>query len=701
MYDGEVLDVVEIHTTPAGNRLVLRSPVRQELRNISLKELLSSDRAQVLTDESGPAADDDVEIAAVALGKSHVPERRNASENAAHVREILTGYKSGTDANAADGEPRPGFDPGLPLTQRYEAKAIELGMSSRTLMRWVSDYQKHGEAGLLSRSYERPRRVDPAWVETAFEVMAEHTDQSRPSKSMVISRANARVRLRNNEAELPSRTSAYRVLEELERQQPTFRLSTKRNRDIADRPPGPYGKLRPTRPGEYQVLDTNRLDVFALDPLTLRWVQAELTVGMDWYSRCITGIRVTPVSTKSIDAASILYQSFRPRPAGKNWPENGVWPEHGLPKTVLIDPDAADGTTNGTGGPAVAPETIVIDHGQIYVSEHLTSVCKRMGISIQPAQPMVPRQKGPVERFFRTIREDLLQALPGYKGPDVHSRGADPEGDAFFFINELEDIIREWTAVVYHNRPHDSLVDPGIPGLRMSPAQMYEHGVARAGYIDVPRDPDLGYEFLEVEWRTIQHYGIQIGRRRYNGPALDPYRDRQSPYKGKANGKWPFHQDPDDITRVYFRDPETRKWNTLMWEHAPSMTMPMSEDALNFARKLAKSKYRYPDDRLAVADLLERWNLDLSATKTERRMALRLSREQRAIELPDPPENEIEHLPSVKRIIDSQHASERSDTETGQPEQPETAESSSETNNDDQSEEPPITDFYADALDDA
>ncbi len=57
-------------------------------------------------------------------------------------------------------------------------------------------------------------------------------------------------------------------------------------------------------------MDTTRLDVFALDPVTLRWVQAELTVGMDWNTRCVTGIRVTPVSTKSVDAAAVLYQAY-------------------------------------------------------------------------------------------------------------------------------------------------------------------------------------------------------------------------------------------------------------------------------------------------------------------------------------------------------------------------------------------------------
>lgn len=100
-----------------------------------------------------------------------------------------------------------------------------------------------------------------------------------------------------------------------------------------------------------------------------------------------------------------------------------------------------------------------------------------------------------------------------------------------------------------------------------------------------------------------------------------------SSYTGKAKGRWPVHHDPDDVTRIHFRDPETRAWSTLMWEHAASMDMPLSEDALQFARKLAASEYTYPDDRLAVADLLERWNLGLGSSVTERRIALRLSRE--------------------------------------------------------------------------
>ncbi|HUZ51317.1 MAG TPA: helix-turn-helix transcriptional regulator [Streptosporangiaceae bacterium] len=67
------------------------------------------------------------------------------------------------------------------------------------------------------------------------------------------------------------------------------------------------------------------------------------------------------------------------------------------------------------------------------------------------------------------------------------------------------------TATVYHCRPHADLVDPGLPKMRMSPAAMFEHGLARAGYIEAPRDPHPAYEFLATRWRTIQHYGVEIG----------------------------------------------------------------------------------------------------------------------------------------------------------------------------------------------
>ncbi|WP_151478224.1 TnsA-like heteromeric transposase endonuclease subunit [Streptomyces albicerus] len=717
-YDGEVVVVEEMFGAPTGSEVLVRDGPGRRFR-LALREVLSSGRAQVIAEEPGPASDDPCETASVVLAQLGEEELTEVRERAAHINEVLYGFRSGTVELAAPDEPRPEYAPTIPKMQRYEAKAVELGVSTRTIKRWVHAFLLDREAGLVHGGPQRAAdlggvgRADPRWVEMALEIMAEHEEKSKPTRAKVIRSIGPRLQARygKGEVELPTRATAYRWLQELDQRLPTFRLSAKRNRDIAARPGTAYGKLRPTRPGEYLLMDTTRLDVFALDPLTLKWVQAELTIAMDWYTRCITGIRVTPVSTQSIDVAAALFQTYRPRPAGKEWPPHAVWPDHGIPRTVFVDREALAGPEDetrarGTGvaSPAMVPETIVVDHGKVYLSEHITSVCQRLGLSVQPARLRTGRDKGPIERFFKTLREALLELLPGYKGPDLFSRGLNPEGEAFFFLNELEAIIREWVACTYHHLPHKGLVDPRVPGLRLSPAMMFEHGIARAGYIEVPRDPDLGFEFLKTVWKPIHHYGVETRKCRYNGPGLDGYRNTTSSYAGpRAKGRWPIHVDPDDINLAYFRRPDTRRWHTLTWEHAPAQKFPISEEAMGLARTLAGKKHRFPDDETAVAELLERWNLGLGLTMSERRIALRMAREQSAFDLPVTDEDEIKALPSVARVLalESGHTPSGDQDDAEEPEPYEGQALGDDDEDDELDAQDTAEDFYADALEDA
>lgn len=720
-YDGEVVVVEEMFGSAAGNEVLVRDGPGRRFR-LSLREVLASGRAQVIATGPGPEPDDDRETASVLFALLGEEELAEVRERAAHINEVLTGFRSGSDEAAEPGEPRPQYATTAPKLQRYEAKATELGVSVRTIKRWVRAFLTDREAGLVRGGPDRGSgdmgglgRADVRWVEMALEIMAEHGKDSKPTRGKVIRSVGPRLEARYGEGEvkLPGRATAYRWLEELERRLPTFRLSTKRNRDIATRPPGAYGKLRPTRPGEYLLMDTTRLDVFAMDPITMKWVQAELTVAMDWYDRCVCGIRVTPVSTSSIDVAAVMFQTFRPRPAGKDWPAHAVWPDHGIPRTVFVerkalDPDEEEreeARKGGVASPAVVPETIVVDHGKPFISEHITSVCQRLGVSIQPARLRTGRDKGPIERFFRTVREGLLESLPGYKGPDLFSRGEAPEDQAFFFLHELEAIIREWVACTYHHRPHRGLVDTHVPGLKLSPAAMFEHGIARAGYIEVPRDPALGFEFLKTEWKPLHHYGVEIRKCRYNGDGLDGYRGETSPYTGpKSNGLWPVQVDPDNINYIYFRRPDTHRWHTLQWEHAPAQKFPISQGAIEIARKIAGEKYPFPDDETAVAELLDRWHLGLGLTMTERRLALRQAREESAFDLPGTVEDDVRMLPSVARILAT-----NADVEEDDAEEPEAVEAEpyegllpGDDDEDDELDGPDDDgDFYADALEDA
>lgn len=272
-WEGEVLEVVALSGAVGGD-VVLRDG-RDRLVRMSLRELLLSGRARVIPADPDSAAAGEDELAAVVLGQLDVDARREVEERAAHVREVLSGFRSGNAELAAAGEPRPEYALALALGARYRSKAAELGVSLRTIEGWVAAFRRDGDAG-LARKHMAPGGVgaEPdAWTRAALEVMAEYVGRSRPSRKLVIDRTNARfAELVDGADRSPqSRAMAYRRLAELEVLRPTFRLSAKRNAEIADRPGGAYGKLRPTRPGEYLLMDTTRLDVFGVDPVTLRW----------------------------------------------------------------------------------------------------------------------------------------------------------------------------------------------------------------------------------------------------------------------------------------------------------------------------------------------------------------------------------------------------------------------------------------------
>ena len=128
-----------------------------------------------------------------------------------------------------------------------------------------------------------------------------------------------------------------------------------------------------------------------MEPVTLRWVQAELTIAMDLFTRCILGLRLTPVSAKSVDVASVLFEVLSPPEAPPEWPAEAAWPYHGVPGALVVDAGRACGPRFT--GPGMLPDTIVVDHGSIYVSEHVTSACARLGVSVQPARPYTPTDK--------------------------------------------------------------------------------------------------------------------------------------------------------------------------------------------------------------------------------------------------------------------------------------------------------------------
>ncbi len=593
-FEGEVWEVDAF----LGDQVRLRRGAT--IRSVSTTALLET--ASPLDErEEGPDSDaDPFSLPTVILAALTVKQRHEVERKVEELRPLL----------------QPGQGDSRSLTKRVAAQAKELGVSVRTLERRMERFEARGPAGLVDERLlkETRRSVDPAWDEACRKALSSFVPESTPTRKTVIDRTNRAFLAEHPEGRLPSKSVAYLRVGELAKGRYIFG-DAKQRRSVDERPAGPMGRLRANRPGEFFVLDSYRLDVFALEPVTHRWVNTELTVAMDIYDRTVKGLRLRPVAAKSADVASVLFQAMTPQRWGY-LPDAPEGPYAGIPQSLYV------------GETCIAPDTIVIDHGNIYVSEHTASVCRRLGISIQPALTYKPTDKAVLERFFRTAREGLLDKLEGYKGPDIASRGKDTQDRAFYYVSELEQILREWVGQVYHHTPHEGLPKPESPREFMTPAQAHARGMAQCGRLRLPVKEELYYDFLQVHWRKVHHYGVEVASQRYDGAGLNLYRNQTSPYGGAHAGKWPILLDVDDVRYAYFQDPTDGTWHQLVWEHAATLTAPFSQDAADFTRALSRQKDRFVDPAQAIEDLLARWQANEVTTRRERNLAIRLAAQQ-------------------------------------------------------------------------
>ena len=97
LYDGEVIEIVKIHCVQGAPEVVARHVRTETVCRLALNELMFSPRSRLLSEHLVvESADVSEESASVRWSAAPESERSKARERAAHVREALTGYQSGT-----------------------------------------------------------------------------------------------------------------------------------------------------------------------------------------------------------------------------------------------------------------------------------------------------------------------------------------------------------------------------------------------------------------------------------------------------------------------------------------------------------------------------------------------------------------------------------------------------------------------------
>jgi hypothetical protein len=232
--------------------------------------------------------------------------------------------------------------------------------------------------------------------------------------------------------------------------------------------------------------------------------------------------------------------------------------------------------------------------------------CRHLGISVQPARPYTPTDKGSVERTFGSINTLFCQHIHGYVGSSVAMRGKDPAAEAVFTVAQLQELFDEWVVAVWQNRPHESLTTIWGENRSVSPNEAYAAMVARSGYVPIPRSAADYVELLPAEWRRINEEGVTFNNRVYDTAELNPYRRTGSGITAQ-NGRWELHHDPYDVSQIWIRNHHAGGWITATWVHRDLVRQPFSAAIHDHVRaRSAAAGEPVRDDYIArrVAEML-------------------------------------------------------------------------------------------------
>lgn len=599
-----------------------------------------------------------------------------------HVLEVHTGLPgfAGPDA-----EPRPCYDPArTTLRERYAVKAAELQaahhkVSAATVERKRLAWLAEGVWGLVDRRRLRATspqgRVDERIVRLLWKVHGRLKNKSSGTRSRLFEllRRACVKKFTKRQAErlLPSRATFYRLLRRLGIECGTGKDTTRRRGDDSNRPEPPFTLTMATTPGEQVQIDTTQLDILAIDE-TGKVVSVELTAAIDVVTRTIlaavirpksSGTKTSPNSrrhggraTKAVDALLLLAEMCTPQPMRTGWSLRARAKGSGLPYAQLAEAD--ERMQGAAARPVIVPDMIVMDNGKVFAGRAFMDACAYLGISVRPACYNSPTHKAIIERSFGSVKSLFSQFCTGYTGRDFHHRGKKVARERLWRLDQLNDLLQEWIAVGWQQRPHEELRNPFLPSMPpRTPNQMFAAHVASSGYVPVRLSAQDRLQLLPTAWVQVTEHGVRLRNRTYDSRALNGYRNAASGWPGKGQ-RWPVRYHPHQPEKVWLQDHRTGTWAEADFIYQRLIGDAWSEHVWDQATAAHLEQGGSDKDELAIArvvrSLLERAGRGPAAVAAPRLASLErgpqvgpLVEENPYADIPSPDFGSIQALPSM------------------------------------------------------
>jgi putative transposase len=338
---------------------------------------------------------------------------------------------------------------------------------------------------------------------------------------------------------------------------------------------------------DHTVVDCMIVDDHTRQPIGRPYI----TVGIDMYSRCITGFCLTLEAPSSVSVGLCLAHSVLDKETELRRLElEGEWPIWGKPGTIHVD-NAAE-----------------------FYSEALSRGCHQHGIRIDHRPVRQPHYGGTIERVLGTLMQ-RIHTLPGTTFSNPRERGAyNSEGRAALTLKELE----KWLTLVivghYHLSVHSALNEPPIE--RFKRGLLGTHDAPGPG----PRPRMINrraflIDFLPLAKRKIQRHGFVLDHIQYYSNALRPWiaeRDRLEPFI--------IRRDPRDISRIFVLDSKHEAYVEIPYRmlNRPAMTLWEHRESVRRLKQEGRAKV----DETAIFRTLEQMR-EITQTAAGRTKAVR------------------------------------------------------------------------------
>ncbi len=395
--------------------------------------------------------------------------------------------------------------------QRKEKAAKQLSITIRSVERLLKKYREQGLVALVKTRSDRGKtRIDEDWKEFIVNTYKDGNDESkRITRHQVFLKVKGRAKqLGLQKGEFPSHQTVYRILDQY--------IEEKERKKKARSPGYPGSRLtHMTRDGrelevegsndvwqcDHTLLDVRLVDEFGV--LSRPW----LTIIIDSYSRCLMGLFLGFYAPSSqVDALALRHAIF-PKSYGAQYQLKHEWNAYGTPTYFYTD-----------GGK---------DFRSIHITEQVA-----VALGFNCFLRRRPSDGGIVERFFRTLNDNVLRELPGYTGSNVQERPETVDNDACLTLKDLEIILVRYIVDEYNRKPDARMKN-------QSRIERWESGLPTEPYLYDERELDIC--LMKEAKRTLQKSGtLQFENLTYRSELL----------KGREGERVVVRYDPDDITTI-------------------------------------------------------------------------------------------------------------------------------------------------------